>query len=289
MILHFPKQPPIRDEELASFTKPPVAEVSLGFQLDGLMSYNSLQVASFHELIRSDFPNVEEHPLLEPAYETFGASSNPSSIVFQLPMAFGPAGALPYRGHRFFFVSADGRRLIQLQQNRLHLNWRKVGEVEEYPRHPALIEQFADVISKYNQWCVDNVLGTPAPTQWEIVYVNRFGLVGPDGSQCGLSAYFPWLSGMEGWTEDGAIQFRHRLLNEADEPVARLSTSLRYGTNPDETREAVLELLVRGAPISGTSLRDCVSALAAGRNIIVNRFADMTSKSAHDVWGRYDL
>lgn len=286
MILHFPKKPPVRDEDLASFSNPPVAEVSLGFQLDGLTSYNSLHAASFHELIRSDFPNVEEHSLLDPAFETFGASSNPSSIVFQFPLTLPSAGSTPYRGHRFFFVSADGRRLIQLQQNRLHLNWRKLTADEEYPRHPALIEQFAEVINKYNKWCRDSELGMPSPTQWEIVYVNRFGLIAPDGSQCGLSAYFPWLEGMEGWTEDGSIQFRHRLLNEADEPVARLSTSLRYGTNPDETREAVLELLVRGAPVAGASLHDCVSALTSGRNIIVNRFADMTSKSAHEVWGK---
>jgi uncharacterized protein (TIGR04255 family) len=286
MILHFPNKPPVRDEELASFAKAPVAEVSLGVQLDGLASYNSLHVASFFELIRSEFPNVEEHGPLDPAYETFGASSNPSSIVFQIPLPFPAGGMQAYQGHRFFFVSADGRRLIQLQKNRLHLNWRKLTGDEEYPRHPTLIEQFALVVDKHSKWCADNNLGLPSPTQWEIVYVNRFGLVAADGAQCGLSDYFPWLSGMEGWTEDGAIQYRHKLLNEDNEPVARLNTSLRYGTNSDESREAVLELLVRGAPPANASLRGCIPALTAGRNIIVNRFADMTSETAHDVWGR---
>jgi uncharacterized protein (TIGR04255 family) len=284
MILHFPDKPPVRDEDLASFAKPPVAEVSLGIQLDGLASYNSLHVASFHELIRSEFPNVEEHGLLDPAYETFGVSSNPSSMVLQIPFEFAAGGMHAYRGHRFFFVSEDRRLLIQLQQNRLHLNWRKLSSDEEYPRHPALIEQFAEVVKLHRKWCADNELGLPSPTQWEIVYVNRFGLVAADGSQCGLSSYFPWLKGLEGWTEDGAIQYRHRLLNEADEPVARLNTSLRYGTNPDGTREAVLELLVRGAPPANASMHDCVPALTAGRNIIVNRFADMTSQNAHRVW-----
>lgn len=254
-------------------------ETSVGIQFDGLTNYISLNAASFHSRIAGNFPRVEEHRPLDPAFETFGPRS---SLLTTPQLQLVEAAIEP----RYFFLSEDGSEIVQLQKDRLFYNWRKRSPAAQYPRYEAHVRVvLGDLFRILTSWAAEERLGAIIPTQVEAIYVNAIELRDHSGSSCGLSFIFPWLSGLIGTTEDGLFQFRRRLLNETGEPVARLNFNLRYGTDEESARSAHLMLHVRGHP-PGSRLEDCLDMIDAERDVIVRTFTEVTSPEAHSLWRR---
>lgn len=278
MQLHFPDEPPIEDSGLADYAAPPVIEVTLGYQFEPALSYNSLMAADFWDRVSDKYPVVEEHSALDPVFETFGA--NDGAIPNQVHVEFVSRAPQP----RFFFRSERGSELLQFQRDRLHFNWRGFAAEEPYPRYPAVRSRFEEALAEHDQWS-RGIEWNPRPTQAEIAYINRVPLIDGNGDPCGLSQLFPWLAGLPGTTETGAFNFKRRLLDKADRPVARLHFSLQYGTDDRGDRAAQLMFLVRGLPHE-VSRSSCLDFLDEGRKVIVNTFTSMTSSAAHARWER---
>jgi uncharacterized protein (TIGR04255 family) len=277
--LHFPDQESL-EVTLPNFGAPPLVEMSLGIQFDGLLNYTSLAAADFRTLLKTDFPMIEEHPPLEPTFETFGPGdsklSNPRLEIVQAPIS-----------PRFFFVSSDRTELVQLQRDRLFFNWRQTERHEMYPRYGYVRDRLKTQLVRLKQWAREGKLGTVNPTQCEALYLNRMPLRDALGEQCGLSHVFPWFAGLSGTTEDGVFTYRRRLLNDREEPVARLFFNMRYGTDEEGNREAQLFLIVRGRP-EDSSIDGCLSFIDAARAVIVHTFTEITSREAHEIWDRKD-
>jgi uncharacterized protein (TIGR04255 family) len=278
LALHFAEEQALADADLVDFSTPPVAEVSMGIQFDPLASYTSLHAAGFWERIGDNYPLVEEHPPLDPTFETFGLgdSSTPNGKLRLVTQPLQP---------RFFFLTNDKNELVQFQRDRLHLNWRKLHHEAEYPRYPTLREKYGRVQTALCRWADDIGLGPVRPSQCEILYVNSIPLIDAHGRPCGLSEVVNWVSGLPGVTEDGTFQYRRRLLDSSDQPKARLSFDLRYGTDAEGNREARLILMVRGLSEKPT-LDSCFDFFDQGRRIIVHTFTQVTSPNAHKLWGR---
>lgn len=277
MALRFPDQPQVLEGDLPSFRFPPVNEMTMGFMFEALPGYNSIVAAKFFDRIRQEYPKVEEHPPLSPTFETFGGGTTPEFQIELLPAAV---------DSRLFFVNADGSELLQLQRDRLHFNWRRAGQDRVYPRYPPLRRKFVQAWDRLDEWAQELAVGSIVPSQCEIAYVNTVQLVDHSGASCGLSHYFNWLAGLEGITEDGALQFRRKLVNEADVPVARMMFSLTYASDPSGNRQARLMLTVRGRPAS-PSRKDCMAFLDEGRRLIVHTFTRITTPAAHQIWSKY--
>jgi uncharacterized protein (TIGR04255 family) len=277
--LHFPDQSSF-EVTLPNFGAPPLVETSLGIQFDGLVNYTSLAAADFRKLLEMEFPLVEEHPPLDPTFETFGPGDSKLSNL-RLEIVQAPVSP------RFFFVSTDRTELVQLQRDRLFFNWRQTEKQESYPRYAYVRERLKTQLLRLEEWARDAKLGSVAPTQCEALYLNRMPLRDASGDQCGLSYVFPWFSGLAGTTEDGAYNYRRRLLNDKNEPVARLFFNMRYGTDAEGNREAQLFLIVRGRP-EDSSIEGCLSFIDAARAIIVHTFTEITSAEAHKMWDRKD-
>jgi uncharacterized protein (TIGR04255 family) len=261
--------------ELADYAAPPVVEVSLGFQFESLPHYNSVLAAGLWDRLKHQYGQIEEQPPLEPVFETFG--SNDGAFP-QTRFEFVSGAVQP----RYFFINKDSSQLVQLQRDRLHLNWRLSDAASAYPRFPALRANFEEALAAHRDWAAD--LGDQAtPTQVEVVYVNSIPLHDGAGQQCGLSHVFPWLGGLPGLTENGSFQFRRRLFDESDQPVARLHFTLQYGTDEQGDREARMIFMVRGRP-QDPSERSCLQMVDDGRKIIVQTFTGMTSDAAHELW-----
>lgn len=267
------------DVPLPDFERPPVVEVSVGYLFAGLSSYTSLRVARLQEALSERYPVVEEHPPLGPTFETFGpAEGSATQIRFEMVEgAFTP---------RFFFLSRDQAELVQIQSDRLHYNWRRTASEQQYPRYPYIRERFDEAWAALRKWADHGQLGDPSVTQCEVVYVNRIPLLDREDQACGLSQIFPWLTGLPGITEDGSFQYRQRLNDEKDRPVARLFAALNYGTSPNGHREAQLMLTVRGRPLEPDE-SVFTDFLDEGRKIIVRTFANLTSDEAHKLWERH--
>lgn len=278
MRLIYPEQAYSSDDPLPEFAAPPVIETSIGVQFDGLDGYATLHAASYWERIQTEYPRLEEHPPLDPAFETFGpADGQIGQAQIQLVQ-----GAMQ---PRYFFINNNDDKLVQLQGDRLFLNWRKRNESSEYPRHTHIRAEFEKKLEELAKWAGEKGLGPVNPTQCEALYVNRIPLRDGEGINCGLSYFFPWLQNLTGTTESGSFNFNHRLASEQGGPLARLHMSLHYGTDPEGKREARLMLHVRGRPLE-PSIEGCLSMIDAEREIIVRTFAELTSAKAHAIWER---
>lgn len=276
MTLHFKGEAAITDADLADYKVPPVIEVSLGFQFEAITAYNSLLAADFWQRVRATYPQVDEQPPLDAAFETFGANDG---AIQQQRIEFQPIGIIQ---PRFLLSNESGSELLQLQRDRLNFNWRGSLTKEDYPRYPTLRQRFETVLKTHSEWA-SAIGATTQPTQAEVIYVNRIPLLDDRGDPCNLSCLFPWLAGVPGHTENGAAQFRWQLFDDANRPVARLHFQLQYGTDERGRREALLMFLVRGRPTDPTQ-DNCLAMLDAGRKIIVHTFTIMTSDLAHSLW-----
>jgi uncharacterized protein (TIGR04255 family) len=276
--LSFQDQPLAAGDPLPEFAAPPVVETSLGIQFDGLDSFKSLLASALWNRVKPRFPVLEEHPPLDPQFETFG----PSNSELGQPKIQLVQGIIQ---PRYFFVSANDSELVQFQSDRLFFNWRRRPGAERYPRHTYIRGELQKLLNTLVEWAADEGLGEIAPTQCEALYVNRIPLTDTDGENCGLSFIFPWLSGLMGTTETGLFRFTRQLNCDQGNPVARLYSTLQYGTDASGKREAQLMLHVRGRPLH-TTIADCLEMIDAEREVIVRTFAEITSKAAHAIWER---
>ena len=147
---------------LPEYNRPPVVEVALGVQFHPLVKLRAPHVGLLWQQWRDEYPILDEVPALNPAVEREGP----------IPGATFQISAIPPMS-RYWFLNADGSRLLQVQRDRLILNWRKVPTgPQAYPRYRTLREecvrrlgQFVDFLSAHN-------LGELAMTQAELNYIN---------------------------------------------------------------------------------------------------------------------
>lgn len=136
-----------------AYSHSPVIETALGMEFVA-GSLEAAQALEIRDRLREAYPRVELHPALPPR-PPLGLSGS----FFGLSVGSQP--------HRWWFISEDDSHLVQLQHDRLLLNWRKTPERAEYPRHHNLLPAFFEVLA-----VVDQVLGGLSPTSLETDYYN---------------------------------------------------------------------------------------------------------------------
>ncbi|MCH8270486.1 MAG: TIGR04255 family protein, partial [Planctomycetes bacterium] len=120
-------------ETLPEFDDPPVVEVALSVQ------FESLEITPAHlglialAMRENGYNRIELKPPLSQVFEYFGPPPPPESkVTFEI----GPPPP------RHWFVNDDSSELVQLQQDRLIQNWRKVPGSKPYPRFETIRPKF---------------------------------------------------------------------------------------------------------------------------------------------------
>ena len=139
---------------LPDFSAPPLNEVVLGIQSDKL-AITTPYLGLFWQRIRSEYPTVEVQPALEPQHERFDEG-------LQAPMAGFRLLDKP-ETPRCWFIDSSGNRVIQLQQDRLLVNWRRRDVQDVYPRYPDVRARFAAAAEQLGVFVQENALGDLAP------------------------------------------------------------------------------------------------------------------------------
>lgn len=264
-----------------TFSRPPVTEVVVGVSFRSL---DRLSIPLIGELwleeLKEHFPKIEEHPPYEPPVEQFDSPMPGPSLSWQ----FGPFPALP----RLWFLSSVGDELIQLQRNWFSCNWRKVLPEAEYGRWQPRRDAFEHWFSIFSAFLVKHEVGTVAPIQAEVTYVNH---VRPSEiwQRHGQLPRFLRLAGVakqEFLPEPEQIQLASQyLISNEDVPVGRLHVTAQPGLQADTNeRIYVLTLTARGRP-EGEGADGLLRFLDRGREWIVKGFVDMTTPDAHKDWG----
>ena len=262
----------LRPDDLPDFRKPPLHEVVIGIQFNPPKKYQQIYANEVWGLFRAEYSEVEEHDAIPPSFETFGLPSKGQ----HLSLTVGPVHS------RFWFVRPNGDELIQFQGDRLIHNWRKVGdEKNEYPRFESMIQRFHGEIGQLESYVNGLSPQTLVISQCEISYINHILLIdeAPNASD--------WLCFLEFGGEeadDFSVVFRE-VISAEDKPYARLTCDARLGVKSDQQRIIQLTLTVRGFP-RGSDVDSALEFMSKGRDLIVRKFADITTPAAHIKWER---
>ncbi len=152
-----------RPDDLADFLDPPLNEVVVGVQFEPIQNFSAVKLGEVYGLYSAEFPTVEEHPPLEPRIETFGGLRGSP----QVSVAIGPPPIRP----RLWFASEDDDHLLQVQEDRLMLNWRKRSSGGTYPHFEGVLKKFESSLSKLGTYFSKNG-ETLKINQAEVTYVN---------------------------------------------------------------------------------------------------------------------
>jgi uncharacterized protein (TIGR04255 family) len=270
----------IEASPLPSFAQPPLDEVVLGVQYEAPENYTSIWSSEVWKLFRDEFPYVEEMPRLEPQFETFGGSVPASGFQFN----FGPA---PTRG-RFWFVSEERTHLIQFQEDRFLLNWRKrpdgISSSKPYPRFEPIFASFRSSLQKLESFFIEMLGCKIKLNQAEVSYINLIKGVGPSE----VSKYTRFIEAGAIPIEGLSAFFTEVIYDQGGNPEGRLTHELQSLIEQSSREPAYrLSLTYRGRP-SGTEISDALGLIERGRERIVRRFAEITSEHAHQDWGRIE-
>ena len=277
------------EHDLVRFLKPPVGEVALAIQFAGEVV--DLEVlADFRQSIKADFPQHEQQPALPRMQESFDAPPE----VPNLQIRFSSPTALP----RTWFLTKDGRRLIQLQGDRMSLNWRRLEDADEYPRYSRLRESFLQHVQRLYDCVRASSDQVPAIDLIEISYVNP--IEPPEtpepGTHPDLARIVNLLSPTSARSflskpEDAVYQARWRIPGQelgAAGPVGRLHVSAVPALKPPgPTPIYMLNVSGRVTPLDGT-LDGARAAMDVGHRWVALGFEDLTTPEMHALWERQE-
>lgn len=264
---------------LPSFRRPPVVEVAIAAQFDGIPGLTGPHMGLLWQRFREAFPTLQVHPALDPRFER--SSPEPGKkLTFALETVPTP---------RAWFVGSNEEHLVQVQQDRFVFNWRRI-HGQDYPRYTHVKTSFEKNFSLFQEYLADEQLGEPRPNQWELTYVNHIP-AGDGWHRHGeLGLVVPLLnpnpeSGFLPEPEDIALRVRYRISPE-EEVVSRLYVEATPGFDPTSRKPVVgLTLTARGGLERGAE-NLLSSRLDVGRDWIVRGFAEVTSQTMHQHWER---
>ena len=263
-------------ETLPDFKDPPVDEVVLGVQFEPPVGYTSVYAGKIWDLFRDEFPIVNEVPRLEPQFEVFGGNPTPG---FQFSFGAGPLRS------RLWFISADENHLLQVQEDRFFLNWRKRPNGSEtgvpYPRYEQISATYRTTIGRLDRFFRDHFGSGLKITQAEAAYFN----VMPIESFSSVGTIFSFLNAGDLNLEGFATNLVELMVDEAGNPTARGYYELQSLMMADGQKLARLGLTVRGKP-GGDEISDGLAFIDAARLNIISRFCDLTTLEAQKKWGR---
>lgn len=267
-----------RPKDLPDFSNPPLNEVTLGVQFLPPSGYQQIRAGEVWDLYKEKYPDVQEHPPLMPNFEIFGLPNAEFSMSPQIGFINGGIH------NRFWFLSTKSDELIQFQQDRLLHNWRKVGDgVNEYPRFESTSAQFRDELYQLEQYVNGLSSQTLSINQCEMSYVNHIFLGEIENSR--ISDWIRFLNFADRDPDFLSIGFGETILGTDSKPQGRLYCEMSRASTMDGRSMIVLTLTVRGKPV-GADIESALQFMATGRNLIVHKFAELTTDLAHKIWGR---
>jgi uncharacterized protein (TIGR04255 family) len=262
-----------RPAHLPDFAHPPLNEVVLGVQFAPVPGFMSVNVRDVWDLYREDFPKVQDHPPLQPIFETFGGTP---------PIGFPPffmGGVLSGVG-RVLFVSEEEDHVLQFQPDRFLINWKKTPNDPPYPRFESIEAIYDSNLRKLAAYFKSRFGCDLRINQAEVTYVNIIQVEAFSEA----AKYFENWNGFDVEIEGLSINVIETIEDNEKKPYARLIQEIQSAFLPDGKRVYKMSLIFRGRPV-GDSIENAVNFLAQGREAIVLKFKNLTTADAHKLWG----
>lgn len=248
--------------EIFTFDDPPVNEVALGrtflHRPDFLLPY----FGGYWQRVSAKYPKVEHAaPIVDP--------TTLSGDQYFLP--------------RVWLVSSDSTTLLQVQQDRLHFNWRQSDAGNPYVRFPVVQAEFLDAWNAFEMYLKETTGQPVQPVNAELVYVNIISL---DGVKDTVSL-------LERSLRDFKLDAGPRFLPRPGGANVMLSYGIPDSKNTFKVSTAAvkrkktgepalkLELSVTGKCPGDASFEEWSSK---AHDFLVQGFKDLTTTEMHKAW-----
>lgn len=249
-----------------SFDAPPLTEVSVGRTFSPRPDFLIPHFGKFWKQLAEEFPKVEHAtPIVTPSEAT--------STEFLEGLI------LP----RVWFVTADSTRLLQLQQNRFHYNWRQTPEISHYIRFPAIQSKALELWEAFSQF-IESETGQPlvALTN-ELTYTNHIlgeAQEGPFDVALRCLRDVMWTEGPRGLP--APTQLTQSYIFAGPEDLGKLTVAVANGRRISDN----LNLVKLDLTVQGKALKDVGFAEWSQRahDFLVGAFKDLTRPAMHTKW-----
>lgn len=243
----------------------------------------------FAHRVRPELPVRQQQPALPRMMEAFDTLPflGGVEIRFDDPMT------LP----RAWFLSENGVELVQVQHDRLTLNWRELDHSVEYPRYAVLRERFSRLLSTLEE-CVGEAGKNAAIDLCEVTYVNPIEHPTGEDRHPDLAEIINRLRARPRDAflpdaEDAQLQARWRIpaeeIGRKGPAAGRLYLAASPGLKPPKNAPIyMINLTGRVIPSSGASI-DALEALDVAHKWVVLGFKDVTTRAMHRLWGMKEL
>lgn len=273
--------------KLPAFRKPPVVEVVLGVQFNRPPAISNAQLGAFWKHLSGKWPNVSDANPIEQAFERFGAEHVWSSIGGSIKLS-------QEQVRRLQISNADRTRMIQVQSNRFHLNWRGY-EGGAYPRYGAIRPEFDALWKEFRDFLSRESVGDVIANQWEVTYVNHI----PKGSV--WTRADDWRGVIVGLpipatSPDPMLSldsFNGEWHYVIGDEAGRVHVNILHGRTADiagsRPEIEILRVMITARGPIGDTTRKGLSldhGLDLGHEAVVRCFAGITSEKAHQFWER---
>lgn len=143
---------------VSGFSRPPVVETAMAVEFSTVPGLTVTDMVHLADKWADRYPARQEQPPLPPSTPTGGGPVLP----------FGPIG-----GVRLWCADEERSLLLQLQHDRLILNWRAAGATpQRYPGYQALEAEFALRWGQLASFIEEQGIAAPVPRLAEFTYVN---------------------------------------------------------------------------------------------------------------------
>ena len=259
----------LEPECFGGFRQPPVVEVVCGVMFEPMPRFSTAFFGVLWNLFGEEFPKTQDQqplPSLVVPGQTFQ--------VAQPPMP------------RVWFVSDDDTKLIQVQRDRFHYNWRRRGEDYEYPKFPSVFAPFKryyEILAGFDRDAGGDGLNE---RHYELTYINHIPVSSHWAGFHEVAKVLPDIS----WRNEDSrfLPAPSAFRWDAQFPMpdgAGVLTAVARSARSTETGEPVLALDLTASGPAGTLSFDDWFTLA--REWIVKGFIDLTDVNMQkQVWGK---
>ena len=253
---------------IVDFDNPPLVEVVISVVFRPLKVRTNIELYRLTEPFQKEHPHIQEHPSIERNLEKFGTSK----IVRPEPRI----EFLQTQNLRYWFLDKSFSRIVQFQNDRFVSNWRRTGDVHNYPKYPATKDKFLQELSVFEKE-VEKFGDKIEIEQIEMSYQNH---IEPTSD---ISSAFKFLN-LDSEIEDIAFRSRKKLqIGNTESPNARLHTELRPAIHAGTGKQVYLFSLSVNTLYSNGS--DINVILDDSRHTIVTEFLNQTSEPMQQTWG----
>lgn len=262
------------DSALPAYDRPPVVEVALAVQFEDDIGYRLIDLAEIARVWSDALPKVEErHPLPPMTLHPEGPNvALKLSEEIDTPL--------------LWLQNEQGDQLLQLQQDRLTVNWRRLPPNTPYPRYASIRQFFGDTWKQLTGLLKHMELAAPEPSICEVLYLNQLDAHNGWQSVEDMSTLIaPWAGSVSDDFLPKADQAGFFTRFELPDERGWLVIDSRPGQLRDNVEVQFLRLVSRGIA-DPPNLEGILDFMDLAHEWIVRGFTSITTAKAHTIWGR---